>query len=214
MPAWSLRLVPRGRCPCPILGRNSLIGAVGILVVLTCLPAAEAASTGYGAAGATLGAATCWTGSFTLVNVNTSDDAWATCPSPGTNNGRLSTFGFVIPSSATITGIEVEVEGNDGLGGTVTYAVQLSWDNNRTGPHSGRYLHWDDGYDHQSWAGRRTTGATPLERRGTRRCHVPASDPTDCRRQPRLDRIRVRVHYTLASRRPTSTARWASARPT
>lgn len=193
--------------------QQMLIAAVGLLVVLTCLPAAEAATTGYGAAGATLGTATCWTGSFTLVNVNTSDDARATCPSPGTSNGRLSTFGFVIPSSATITGIEVEVEGNEGTGITpVTYAVQLSWDNAIT---------WTT-LKSSTFTG--TADATtvlggPADNWGYAWSVAELADATfqvRIRRTAggdlRIDRIRVRVHYTVAAS-TVSTGRSVSPRP-
>jgi hypothetical protein len=176
-----------------------LIGAAGLLVVLTCLPAAEAATTGYGAAGAVPFAGVCWTG-FTLVNVNTSDDAWATCTA-GTNNGRLSTFGFVIPPSATITGIEVEVEGNEGTGVTpVTYTVQLSWDNNTTWTTAKSSTFTGtadattvlggpaDDWGHAPWSIAELSDAMFQVR-------IRRSSGGDLR----VDRIRVRVHYTVAA---------------
>ncbi len=101
-----------------------LIAAVGLLVVLTCLPAAEAATTGYGAAGATLAYRSVLGRHLHPGQREHQRRRLGHVPEPGTSNGRLSTFGFVIPSSATITGIEVEVEGNEGTGTTpVTYAV-------------------------------------------------------------------------------------------
>ena len=176
--------------------RRPVAAAVGLLVALTCPPAAKAASTGYGTAGWVESAGACWGASFTLDNVNTSDDAWATCAG-GTNNGRLSNFYFSVPASATITGIEVEVEGNDGLGGTVNYAVQLSWDNSVTWTtlQAGTFTGAADtttvlGGSADTWGHAWTPAEFAVFQLRIRR--TAGGDL-------RVDRIRVNVHYTLPS---------------
>ena len=107
--------------------RRPLGAAVGLLLALACSPVAHAASTGYGAAFTEGAAQGCWGP-----------------PSSGQREHQRRHLGHVRgrhhqrgpvgvrlrrPPSAAITGIEVEVEGNDGTGATVTYAVQLSWNN-------------------------------------------------------------------------------------
>ena len=178
--------------------KRKLIAAVGLLVALTGPSVAEAASTSYGTAGWVQSAGACWGATFTLDNVNTSDDAWATCAASN-QYGRLSNFDFSVPASATITGIEVEVEGNDGTGATVTYAVQLSWDNgnNWTTAKSSTFTGAADAtptvlggpaddWGHAPW----TVAELAVFQLRIRRTGAVGN--------LRVDRIRVNVHYSMA----------------
>ena len=192
--ARPLRLVPPG-CPSDSLPHRRLTAAVG---ACHC-PGPRAARRGREHGlwdGHRWSAGACWGGSFTLDNVNTSDDAWATCAG-GTNNGRISNFYFSVPPSATITGIEVEVEGNDGLGGAVDYAVQLSWDNSVswTALQAGTFAGATDattvlGGPANNWGHTWAVAELAVFQLRIRRTAGG---------NLRVDRIRVNVHYTLAS---------------
>jgi hypothetical protein len=109
----------------------------------------------------------------------------------------VSNFDFSIPASATITGIEVEVEGNDGLGVTVDYAVQLSWDNSVTwtAVQAGTFTDNTDatttlGGPADTWGHTWTAAEFAVFQLRIRRTAGG---------NLRVDRIRVNVHYTLAS---------------
>jgi len=97
-----------------------------IICVLSCLASvAQADDTGWRTTG-TIVSSTDWT-NFTTERLNTSDNSQAITTE--TTYGVCSTYGFTIPTGATIDGIEVQVEGRSSTADAVNCGVALSWNN-------------------------------------------------------------------------------------
>ncbi len=159
-----------------------------------------------------------WT-NLTTTRINTSDNSYATCPTGDPCNGNpgvLSTFGFGIPSGATIDGIEVISEtGCDNAGNNcstnVTYINALSWDggaswtSNKTVAFSlradaDRTLGGPADTWGRAWSDSELSNANF-------RARVSFSN-TASTRHGRLDFLRVRVTYTAGGGGATTFAPW------
>ena len=103
---------PTGARP---IGLRALSGWIVLCLLPVCMAlifvqAALAADTGAKTATNVVSSGSNWVG-FTVGNLNTSDDNWAT-NSTDTDYGVVSTFGFGVPTDAQIDGIQVDVEGS------------------------------------------------------------------------------------------------------
>jgi hypothetical protein len=112
---------PEGR------GVHALQGMLLLLIVCIGLAAVQPAlaATDGPRTGAVLSSGTSWS-NFTTTSLGTSDDNRA---SNGTNDdyGVLNNFGFNIPASAQIDGIQVDIEGSNSKNNqTVNYTVGIS----------------------------------------------------------------------------------------
>ena len=84
---------------------------------------AQAADTGFQAAGTGTESFSAWTNE---ANITASDDSRATCNGPTCTYILATNFGFSVPAGATIDGVEFKIEMNDGGGNfsdTPTYLV-------------------------------------------------------------------------------------------
>lgn len=88
---------------------------------------ASAATTGPRIAGAVVSSGAGWSGTFTLANLNSSNNVRAV-DNIVADYGILSTFAFGVPAGSRVDGISVNVEGSASGAPGVDYAVQLSWD--------------------------------------------------------------------------------------
>jgi hypothetical protein len=143
-------------------------------------------------------------------NAYASDNQYATQNSDVTPYQAYGGFGVTIPAGATVEGIEVQVEARSTDSGGCRLGVELSWDGSAvTGSGWTNLGDWaslngsDNSYtiggSNEDWG--RTWTPAQLDNTNFRvrvRYWDPGSGCTDGS-TTRLDRVRVRVHYNVAS---------------
>jgi hypothetical protein len=139
-------------------------------------------------------------------NAYVSDDLYATKNSTSNPYQAWRTFGFSIPSGATITGIEVSVEARSTDSAGCRLGVELSWNGGSSWTSSGKFAALTNveqvfvlGASNDLWG--RTSWLTTDFSDTNFRLRVQYLAPTGCASGATtyLDQVRVRVHYTTST---------------
>jgi hypothetical protein len=139
-------------------------------------------------------------------NAYVSDDLYATKNSTSNPYQAWRTFGFSIPSGATITGIEVSVEARSTDSAGCRLGVELSWNGGSSWTSSGKFAALTNveqvfilGASNDLWG--QTSWATTDFSDTNFRVRVQYLAPSGCASgsTTSLDQVRVRVHYTTTT---------------